>query len=209
MRIGRNDPCFCGSGKKYKKCCITNVDAQDGAMREPGESNLDILERAVPPEVIQSVMDEVDNWSPEDFRKLTERFLKEHPVLLVFVTAWLTPLPNDVRGHSLLVVCTLIRTFEKHYGRNHEPIIEADVRQVIDRNMRLMEEPLRDQDPGDVVQPFLLKFISDTAFDFDDDELPESRDQYSLFLIMKSTVDLLDRSYCRKGVLSNGSLVTI
>lgn len=20
-RIGRNDPCFCGSGKKYKKCC--------------------------------------------------------------------------------------------------------------------------------------------------------------------------------------------
>lgn len=20
--IGRNDPCFCGSGKKYKKCCI-------------------------------------------------------------------------------------------------------------------------------------------------------------------------------------------
>jgi len=21
-RIGRNDPCFCGSGKKYKKCCL-------------------------------------------------------------------------------------------------------------------------------------------------------------------------------------------
>jgi len=21
VRIGRNDPCFCGSGKKYKKCC--------------------------------------------------------------------------------------------------------------------------------------------------------------------------------------------
>ncbi len=22
MKIGRNDPCPCGSGKKYKKCCI-------------------------------------------------------------------------------------------------------------------------------------------------------------------------------------------
>lgn len=22
IKIGRNDPCFCGSGKKYKKCCI-------------------------------------------------------------------------------------------------------------------------------------------------------------------------------------------
>jgi peptide deformylase len=21
-KIGRNDPCYCGSGKKYKKCCI-------------------------------------------------------------------------------------------------------------------------------------------------------------------------------------------
>ena len=22
MKVGRNDPCFCGSGKKYKKCCL-------------------------------------------------------------------------------------------------------------------------------------------------------------------------------------------
>lgn len=22
MKIGRNDPCHCGSGKKYKKCCM-------------------------------------------------------------------------------------------------------------------------------------------------------------------------------------------
>jgi uncharacterized protein YecA (UPF0149 family) len=21
MQVGRNDPCNCGSGKKYKKCC--------------------------------------------------------------------------------------------------------------------------------------------------------------------------------------------
>jgi len=21
-RVGRNDPCTCGSGKKYKKCCL-------------------------------------------------------------------------------------------------------------------------------------------------------------------------------------------
>ena len=22
--VGRNDPCPCGSGKKYKKCCLNN-----------------------------------------------------------------------------------------------------------------------------------------------------------------------------------------
>ena len=25
MKIGRNEKCFCGSGKKYKKCCIGNL----------------------------------------------------------------------------------------------------------------------------------------------------------------------------------------
>ena len=32
MKIGRNDPCHCGSGKKYKKCCIekeTKSDIED------------------------------------------------------------------------------------------------------------------------------------------------------------------------------------
>ncbi|MGM0579063.1 MAG: YecA family protein [Bacteroidota bacterium] len=27
MDIGRNDPCHCGSGKKYKKCCLANDEA--------------------------------------------------------------------------------------------------------------------------------------------------------------------------------------
>jgi hypothetical protein len=31
MKIGRNDPCFCGSGKKFKRCCINkyNTDYQN------------------------------------------------------------------------------------------------------------------------------------------------------------------------------------
>ena len=24
-KVGRNDPCTCGSGKKYKKCCGVNI----------------------------------------------------------------------------------------------------------------------------------------------------------------------------------------
>ncbi|GGP11689.1 SEC-C metal-binding domain-containing protein [Oceanobacillus neutriphilus] len=26
MKIGRNDPCLCGSGKKYKKCCMDKIE---------------------------------------------------------------------------------------------------------------------------------------------------------------------------------------
>lgn len=27
MKLGKNDPCHCGSGNKYKKCCLAKDDA--------------------------------------------------------------------------------------------------------------------------------------------------------------------------------------
>jgi hypothetical protein len=35
-RIGRNDPCPCGSGKKFKACCAGRVDAAGVAVRSGG-----------------------------------------------------------------------------------------------------------------------------------------------------------------------------
>jgi hypothetical protein len=31
MKIARNDPCHCGSGKKYKKCCFAKDEAARSA----------------------------------------------------------------------------------------------------------------------------------------------------------------------------------
>ena len=33
MKIGRNDPCHCGSGQKYKKSCVTKDEAAQAAER--------------------------------------------------------------------------------------------------------------------------------------------------------------------------------
>ena len=33
-KIGRNDPCYCGSGKKYKKCCLERNRKKDGITLE-------------------------------------------------------------------------------------------------------------------------------------------------------------------------------
>ncbi|RKY40214.1 MAG: hypothetical protein DRP85_09010 [Candidatus Makaraimicrobium thalassicum] len=33
VKIGRNDPCPCGSGKKYKKCCQAQDEATDTRIR--------------------------------------------------------------------------------------------------------------------------------------------------------------------------------
>ena len=35
MKIGRNDPCFCGSGRKYKHCCLANEPAVSANMSAP------------------------------------------------------------------------------------------------------------------------------------------------------------------------------
>jgi hypothetical protein len=32
MKIGRNDPCVCGSGKKYKQCCERKATEKSNAM---------------------------------------------------------------------------------------------------------------------------------------------------------------------------------
>lgn len=46
MKIGRNDPCLCGSGRKYKKCCI-NGQPPDSLVRQVDPKEL-------PPEVLQT-----------------------------------------------------------------------------------------------------------------------------------------------------------
>jgi hypothetical protein len=33
MKVGRNDPCPCGSGKKYKKCCLATDEAREMQFR--------------------------------------------------------------------------------------------------------------------------------------------------------------------------------
>ena len=33
MTVGRNEPCPCGSGKKYKKCCLVNTSRAQPAAR--------------------------------------------------------------------------------------------------------------------------------------------------------------------------------
>ena len=42
MKAGRNDPCPCGSGKKYKKCCLAKDQAasltQTGVVEPPPSS---------------------------------------------------------------------------------------------------------------------------------------------------------------------------
>jgi tetratricopeptide (TPR) repeat protein len=37
-KTGRNDPCHCGSGKKYKRCCLDNDEAAERATRTAAQA---------------------------------------------------------------------------------------------------------------------------------------------------------------------------
>lgn len=41
IKTGRNDPCFCGSGKKYKKCCYGLVDSSKHPTEEKAITKMD------------------------------------------------------------------------------------------------------------------------------------------------------------------------
>ena len=57
-RPGRNEPCSCGSGKKYKQCCLAKDEAADRAQRQeadkaapveaPAEGDAEAAQRVAP-----------------------------------------------------------------------------------------------------------------------------------------------------------------
>jgi hypothetical protein len=85
--IGRNDPCPCGSGKKFKKCCLGKIDAPPPAI-EPL--------RATTPD---DDLDWIDDDSGDD--ELSDEWLEEYdPLVEPDPAAWLA---SDEQERIILV----------------------------------------------------------------------------------------------------------
>ena len=81
VMIGRNDPCRCGSGRKYKHCCLRTNEAADfrRAQLRAAEGRLvpELFELALGeygPELMESALDEFFVWDgvPEDYEEWEE-----------------------------------------------------------------------------------------------------------------------------------------
>ena len=44
--LGRNDPCHCGSGKKYKQCCLSKDEAAERSARAKAAEKAEKAEKA-------------------------------------------------------------------------------------------------------------------------------------------------------------------
>jgi len=75
-KIGRNTPCPCGSGKKYKKCCLalqgtTTRPVPYPAGFTPFYTELDLLSN--------SVVDLIDENKLDEAEAASKRLLQEYP----------------------------------------------------------------------------------------------------------------------------------
>ena len=74
-KIGRNAPCPCGSGKKYKKCCLLNQDGRPTSVPP-------IKYRAVYTDLDQlsnSVVDLINQRKLDKAEAVSRRLLSEYP----------------------------------------------------------------------------------------------------------------------------------
>ncbi len=88
MNIGRNDPCHCGSGKKYKKCCLAKDEEEErknasnplAAFKSPPKADRDQKPKPPPDPRVQAWnarWEEFESANYEDRISLFTRTLDE------------------------------------------------------------------------------------------------------------------------------------
>lgn len=82
---GRNDPCPCGSGKKYKKCCLNQDDIQtmaDFEWRKLRQTEGDVIDTHLMPYVKKSYPSDMPKKAWDDFLLGNDDFTEEMKQLL-------------------------------------------------------------------------------------------------------------------------------
>lgn len=78
MSVGRNDPCICGSGKKYKKCCLGKPDGAIGNGTNDSHSSHHAFESDID-SLSNETIDLIEGKEFAKAEKNCERLVKEFP----------------------------------------------------------------------------------------------------------------------------------
>lgn len=150
MKIGRNAPCPCGSGKKYKRCCLNKakvvvrevVVEDDEVIEEPVAATLEIAPSSKPPVIVDEPDDLLmsaiykfyETFESADYATkwtLAEKMLVEEPELCDEETAF--EIGNSLFGDAVEAddyarFLSLSRQMERHapkaWAYNQEYMLE-------------------------------------------------------------------------------------
>ncbi len=146
-KTGRNDPCHCGSGKKYKRCCLEKDDAAASAAAQARQAAsvartnalLDALEESLDPDF--DGLDEATNAVVDMIRagKLDEAEAAAHALLVRY--------PQVHDGYDRLGMVAEARGDKKLAAAHYRKVLEfaqqhpdqLDPR-LIDNYRRMVEE---------------------------------------------------------------------
>ncbi len=133
---GRNDPCPCGSGKKYKKCCLASVADSDFRYRKALETEADLIPRLL--------RHAIQAFGKEPLREAWEEFydeecehvtITESPMNTIFVPwflfNWTTFSIRDEGGSmpsETTVVESFLRTYNKQLSQHELLLLTASNR---------------------------------------------------------------------------------
>lgn len=102
MKIGRNQPCPCGSGRKYKKCCLRAVTPTVEEAPAYVYTDLDDLSNQVPQLLEQGKYDEAEEVCRNLLKQFPEQIDGLHRLAEVF----------EAKGDNLKAVEYYRRTAE-------------------------------------------------------------------------------------------------
>lgn len=81
--VGRNEPCPCGSGKKYKKCCLEKeAVGRDAAAAEPPPKSVAPSGPTMPDELSNKVLDEIQAKRYDEAETLCKQLISEYPDMI-------------------------------------------------------------------------------------------------------------------------------
>jgi len=139
-KIGRNDPCFCGSGKKYKKCCmkehsvVTSTNIYDLAWAKLRTAEGTIVDKHLMPYIDKILPKEAMERASEafGFAKVLEH-MPEHDKGMLFTNffgPWLcfSWIPRDNFGLDKFAAD---KTIAQNYAQNYQNKLNSFEKRVL------------------------------------------------------------------------------
>lgn len=111
VKVGRNDPCPCGSGKKYKQCCLEKHETVRQTNHMAEAENL---------KAKQKEQDKLIKCIEKAFGLLSSQ---QYDPAIRFASKLITRYPNEDRLHDIIATCHL-------YAGDFEKAIEINERRL-------------------------------------------------------------------------------
>lgn len=78
-KIGRNDPCPCGSGKKYKKCCLPLDETASRSVPPPNDSFASASRRPDVEIAVDRALERIELGAGKEVEAEIKALLRDHP----------------------------------------------------------------------------------------------------------------------------------